>query len=70
MFRISNENGEVRAISFREWLIAGRARRREWRSLRHEAKTAARTSSAARAAAAAAENKLHSDQAKGLSGGV
>jgi hypothetical protein len=70
MFRISDENGQIRTISLREWLVAGRAKRREWRGLRREAKVAARASSAARAAARAAESKMHGDQAKGLSGGM
>ena len=70
MFWIPDDNGgEGRAVTFREWLTAGRAQRARWRAQRAAARAAARTSSSARAADRAAQAKSHRDQASGLSSG-
>jgi hypothetical protein len=70
MFRILDHQGvETRTVSFREWVTAGRAQRLAWSHERRTAKTVAKTSSDARAAAKAAESASHRGQAQGFSGG-
>jgi hypothetical protein len=61
---------DARTVTLREWITAGRAERRKWRSLRRKAKLIADNSTDSRAAAKAAEaaSRCHDQDFRGNTG--